>query len=208
MDFRKNTFRVEKIMEQKMHDLGRMLAFIAGALLLPIFLLTLALAVIFQNRPLFFVQDRIGLHHRVFTIYKVRSMILKHDIRGSELTRFGVWLRKTRLDEIPSFINIVQGDLSWVGPRPLLVQDMEILSRLCPERFWVRPGLTGLAQVAGGNLLSWRRRLSLDASYTVKRSWAWHCMIVVITLFKVISLTRVLFSNQTVSPPLAIEIER
>lgn len=174
---------------------------------LPVFLSAIFLAIICQHRPIFFSQLRVGQNYKVFVIYKLRSMSVVKRNQGSNVSRLGLWLRKTCLDEIPSFFNVLIGDLYWVGPRPLLLRDVSILSVLCPERFKVRPGLTGITQVAGGNLLSWRRRLSLDASYTMRCSFSWQLAIIALTLAEILHRRNSLFTSQSVSTSLTFELE-
>lgn len=120
--------------------------------------------------PVIFSQDRPGLHGQVFTMRKFRSM---HDVdvaRGlvtdeQRLTRFGLLLRSTSLDELPTLWNVIRGDMSLVGPRPLLVGYLDRYSPHQARRHEVRPGLTGLAQVSGRNTLSWEERFDLDVAY-------------------------------------------
>lgn len=125
--------------------------------------------------PALFSQQRPGLHGEVFTMRKFRTMRDVDEARGlvtdaQRLTPFGSFLRSTSLDELPTLWNVVRGDMSLVGPRPLL---MEYLDRYTPEqarRHEVRPGVTGLAQVSGRNAVSWEERLALDVEYVDRRS--------------------------------------
>jgi lipopolysaccharide/colanic/teichoic acid biosynthesis glycosyltransferase len=123
-----------------------------------------------------FRQPRLGLAARPFALIKFRSMRDGPGPDATRLTRYGAWLRRTSLDELPSLINVLRGEMSLVGPRPLLVADGPALLRLCPARFAVRPGLTGPVQVGGRNALAWPDRLALDADYaravTVRRDLA------------------------------------
>ena len=121
--------------------------------------------------PILFRQVRPGLAGRPFTLYKFRTM--RHAIDGEagvssdrlRLTRFGSWLRATSLDELPELWNVVRGDMSLVGPRPLLMQYLELYSQEQMRRHDVRPGITGWAQVNGRNALSWDEKLRLDTWY-------------------------------------------
>lgn len=123
-----------------------------------------------MGSPVLFTQERPGLHGHVFVMRKFRTMLEPDPARGlvsdaDRLTPFGAFLRSTSLDELPTLWNIVRGDMSLVGPRPLLVR---YLDRYTPEqarRHEVRPGLTGLAQVSGRNGLTWEQRLALDVEY-------------------------------------------
>lgn len=127
-----------------------------------------------MGRPILFRQQRPGLHGRPFHLVKFRTMAKAtgaDDLHAtSRVTRTGVVLRATSLDELPTLWNVVRGDMSLVGPRPLL---MEYLDRYTPEqarRHEVRPGVTGLAQVSGRNAVSWEERLALDVEYVDRRS--------------------------------------
>lgn len=124
-----------------------------------------------MGRPVLFTQRRPGLHGEPFTLYKLRTMRDAHDAAGDPLpneervTRLGRVLRATSLDELPELYNVLRGDMSLVGPRPLL---MEYLDRYTPtqaRRHEVRPGLTGLAQVEGRNAITWERKFELDVAY-------------------------------------------
>lgn len=127
------------------------------------------------GRPVLFRQERPGLHGQPFTMVKYRTMLEPDPARGlvtddQRMTRLGSLLRATSLDELPALLNVVRGEMSLVGPRPLLVQ---YLDRYTPEqarRHDVRPGLTGLAQVNGRNATTWERRLALDVEYVDNRS--------------------------------------
>lgn len=179
----------------------------AAVITFPAFFFAVCYAFVCQHRPIFFKQHRIGFNCEVFSIYKLRSMSEAPFSRRQYVTKIGFWLRKTSLDEIPSFVNVLKGELSWVGPRPLLFRDLPILFILCHERFEVRPGITGITQVAGGNLLSWRRRLSLDASYITRRSFFWHLAIISMTFAKTAHFQKIFLPEQSVSAPLAVELE-
>lgn len=150
-------------------------AAIGLVLLLPVIAVTAICVAIDVGRPVIFAQPRPGRHGRIFTLYKFRSMRSvddRHRLVTDEqrVTRFGRVLRGSSLDELPSLWNVLRGEMSVVGPRPLLV---EYLDRYTPEqarRHEVRPGLTGLAQVAGRNAVSWERRFALDVAYVDARS--------------------------------------
>ena len=122
--------------------------------------------------PVFFVQNRLGLHGEVFQLYKFRTMVDRlrtpdHEIMGDdpELTSIGYWLRRFKLDELPQLFNVIKGDMSIVGPRPALPSQLPEYDDLARRRLEVRPGLTGLAQVNGNILLSWSERWQYDALY-------------------------------------------
>ena len=147
------------------------LSLIAIIITLPIFLITGILVLIFLGKPAIFRQKRPGKKEKIFTMYKFRTMSNKKDKDGNllpdelRLTKLGKFLRKTSLDEIPEFINILKGDMSFVGPRPLLVEYLPYYTEEEHHRHDVRPGLTGLAQVSGRNLLNWDDRFKKDIEY-------------------------------------------
>ena len=142
--------------------------------------------------PVLFRQQRPGLHGRPFTILKFRTMTDTRDPQGNllsdneRLTSFGRFLRSTSLDELPELRNVLRGDMSLVGPRPLL---MHYLPRYSPEqarRHEVRPGITGLAQVNGRNTLTWEQKFALDVWYVDNVSLALDVKIIVLTISKII----------------------
>jgi lipopolysaccharide/colanic/teichoic acid biosynthesis glycosyltransferase len=122
--------------------------------------------------PVIFKQDRPGKDEKIFTLYKFRTMTDARDEAGNllpdtaRLTPFGKWIRSTSLDEIPEAVNILKGDMSVVGPRPLLVEYLPLYSEEQKSRHTVRPGLTGQAQIDGRNDLDWADSLAMDVKYT------------------------------------------
>lgn len=143
------------------------------------------------GRPVLFRQPRPGKDGKVFTLLKFRSMSapLSGGLKQSDSTRltdFGRALRASSLDELPSLWNVLIGDMSLVGPRPLLVHYLERYSAEQRRRHEVRPGITGLAQVTGRNALSWDEKFSLDVQYVDSRSFALDLRIIVATVLKVI----------------------
>lgn len=152
----------------------------------PVIAVTAILVAMKLGRPVIFAQLRPGLEGQIFTLYKFRSMRNIDQAKGwvtdeQRLTPFGKALRATSLDELPSLWNVLRGDMSFVGPRPLLV---EYLDRYTPEqarRHEVRPGITGLAQVSGRNALTWERKFDLDVKYVDRRSLSVDLRILVAT---------------------------
>jgi len=137
----------------------------------PIFLAVSILNLIIHGRPLFFKQKRPGLKGKPFEMYKFRTMTNKKDKKGEllpdeqRITSYGKFLRKTSLDELPELFNVLKGDMSLIGPRPLLIKYLPYYTDREKARHEVRPGLTGLAQVSGRNLLDWEARLEKDVQY-------------------------------------------
>lgn len=141
--------------------------------------------------PVLFKQQRPGLNGKVFTMYKFRSMTDTKDKDGKllsdeeRLPRFGQLLRATSLDEIPEFFNILKGDMSLVGPRPLLVQYLERYNERQVRRHEVRPGITGWAQVNGRNAISWEQKFEYDVEYVEKCSFLLDIKIIFMTIKKI-----------------------
>lgn len=141
--------------------------------------------------PVLFKQQRPGLNGKVFTMYKFRSMTDAKDKDGKllsdeeRLPRFGQLLRATSLDEIPEFFNILKGDMSLVGPRPLLVQYLERYNERQARRHEVRPGITGWAQVNGRNAISWEHKFEYDVEYVEKCSFLLDIKIIFMTIKKI-----------------------
>ena len=150
-----------------------------GAVLffLPIFILVAILVRVNLGSPVLFLQMRPGLHGKPFFIYKFRSLTNAVDEQGAllpdekRLTYFGNWLRKSSLDEIPQLFNVIKGDMSLVGPRPLLMEYLPLYSSEQARRHDVLPGITGWAQVCGRNAISWEEKFSLDVWYVEHQSF-------------------------------------
>lgn len=136
-----------------------------------LYLIIALLVAIFLGRPVFFTQERPGKNEKIFKLYKFRTMTDKRDENGNllpdevRLTKFGKFLRATSLDELPEAINILKGDMSIIGPRPLLVQYLPLYNEEQKHRHDVRPGLSGLAQVNGRNAITWEEKFKLDVEY-------------------------------------------
>lgn len=147
------------------------LSLLALIILSPILLIITFFVRLKLGSPIIFKQARPGLNEEIFEIYKFRSMTDEVDKSGKllpdedRLPKFGKILRSTSLDELPSLFNILKGDMSIVGPRPLLVQYLPLYNEEQKKRHNVRPGLTGLAQVNGRNAISWENRFKLDVKY-------------------------------------------
>jgi undecaprenyl phosphate N,N'-diacetylbacillosamine 1-phosphate transferase len=166
---------------------------IALIVLAPLFLIVAILVNINLGSQIIFKQERPGLNEKVFTIFKFRTMNNKQDQENQLLTdkerttRFGKILRSTSIDELPELFNILIGDMSLVGPRPLLVQYIDFYNDSQKHRHDVRPGLTGLAQVSGRNSIEWDKRFLLDIKYVEKVRFLEDCKIIIKTIWKVIN---------------------
>jgi lipopolysaccharide/colanic/teichoic acid biosynthesis glycosyltransferase len=172
--------------------LDRLFAAIALAVFSPVMLMVAIAIYIRMGGPIFFCQPRPGKNGRVFNLYKFRSMTNDCDADGNllpneqRLIPFGLLLRKTSLDELPQLWNVLKGDMSFVGPRPLLVR---YLDRYTPEqarRHDVMPGITGWAQVNGRNSISWDAKFKLDVSYVDNWSLWFDLKILFLTVLKVL----------------------
>jgi lipopolysaccharide/colanic/teichoic acid biosynthesis glycosyltransferase len=155
-------------------------------------LIIVAILVRFKlGSPVLFKQKRPGLNEKIFTMYKFRTMTDEKDENGEllpdsvRLTKFGRMLRATSLDELPELWNIVRGDMAIVGPRPLLVQYLELYNNHQKRRHEVRPGLSGLAQVNGRNAISWEDKFNLDVEYVDNVSFIEDWKIILLTIKKV-----------------------
>ena len=156
-----------------------------------VYILVAILVRIKLGSPVIFKQQRPGLNGKVFMMYKFRSMTDARDKDGKllsdeeRLPKFGKLLRATSLDEIPEFFNILKGDMSLVGPRPLLVQYLERYNKRQARRHEVRPGITGWAQVNGRNAISWEQKFEYDVEYVEKCSFLLDMKIIFMTIKKI-----------------------
>jgi lipopolysaccharide/colanic/teichoic acid biosynthesis glycosyltransferase len=161
------------------------------ALLAPVLVVVAALVRARLGSPVLFVQERPGKHGQGFRMMKFRTMTDARDAGGhlladaDRLPPFGRWLRATSLDELPELINVVKGEMSLVGPRPLLMEYLPLYSPEQARRHEVRPGITGWAQVNGRNAISWEDKLALDVWYVDNRSLRLDVEILWLTLVKV-----------------------
>lgn len=168
------------------------MSLIAIFLLSPFIPVLSVLIRIMLGKPVLFRQNRPGLNEKVFTLYKFRTMSDRKDKDGRllpdrlRLTKLGIFLRHTSLDELPELWNILCGDMSFVGPRPLLEEYLPYYTDTEKLRHCVRPGLTGLAQVSGRNFLSWDKRLMADVSYVQNISFGLDIKIMLKSVIKLI----------------------
>ncbi len=162
-------------------------------LLMPFILLICLLVLIYHGRPIFFRQQRPGYQGELFELIKFRTMLDSTDKFGTllddekRITKFGQFLRSTSLDELPEFINVINGEMSLVGPRPLLEEYLNLYSTDEFRRHEVKPGITGWAQINGRNNLSWRQKFELDIWYVDNCSFWLDLKILFLTVLKVFS---------------------
>ena len=159
--------------------------------LLPVIIIVALLIRFKLGSPILFTQDRPGLHGKVFKMMKFRTMLDGKDKQGNllpdneRMTKFGSFLRSTSLDELPGLFNVLKGDMSLVGPRPLLVQYLPLYSSEQARRHNVRPGITGWAQVNGRNAISWEQKFKFDVWYVDNQSFLLDFKILLLTVKKV-----------------------
>lgn len=185
----------------------RCMAVLALILLLPLFLM---IALLIRSRlgsPILFRQVRPGYQGRPFKLIKFRSMTNACGPSGAvlsdsdRLTPFGDWLRSTSLDELPALINILRGEMSFIGPRPLLMQYLPLYSREQARRHDVKPGFSGWAQINGRNALSWEERFFLDVWYVDHQSFWLDLRIFLLTIAKVIRREGINADGHSTMPP-------
>ena len=175
-------------------------------ILLPIYLVIIFLIKINLGSPIFFKQERPGLNEKIFNIYKFRTMTNEFDQHGNllpdenRLTKFGKFLRSTSLDELPSLWSVLKGDMSLVGPRPLLVEYLPFFSDSQARRHEVRPGITGWAQVNGRNAISWEEKFELDIWYVDNLSILLDIKILWLTLIRVLVRDGISPKNKDIMP--------
>ena len=183
------------------------LSFTAFIVLLPIFI-PVSLFLFFQNKGIpFFTQIRPGLKERAFKVIKFKTMTDEKDKNGNLLpnhlrtTKTGHFLRNYSLDEIPQLLNVIKGDMSLVGPRPLLFKYIPLYSELQKKRHKVKPGITGWAQVNGRNSISWKRKFELDIYYVENLSFLFDLKIIWLTIMKVLRSEGVNSGDNLTMPP-------
>lgn len=168
------------------------MALVALIFLSPIFIIiTIGLFFANQGHP-FFLQSRPGKRERIFTIVKFKTMNDKKDDAGNllsdaeRLTKIGAFVRKTSLDEIPQLINVLKGDMSLIGPRPLLTSYLPLYNEFQKRRHDVKPGITGWAQINGRNAISWKEKFEFDVFYVENVSFLLDLKIILTTVMNVI----------------------
>ena len=154
----------------------------------------------------FFLQKRPGLNERIFTLIKMRTMTNTRDSEGNllpdkdRITRWGKFMRETSMDEIPQLINVLKGDMSLIGPRPLLPEYLPLYSDYHRRRHWVRPGITGWAQINGRNSISWQQKFDLDVWYVEHVCFKVDMQIFLQTLKKVFMKSDINLSAEVTMP--------
>ena len=168
------------------------LAFLLIIIFSPIILIVALLIKLKLGSPILFTQERPGLNGKIFRIYKFRTMSDERDSKGDllsdelRLKGFGKLIRKSSLDELPQLFNVLKGEMSFVGPRPLLVEYLKLYNQEQAKRHNVKPGITGWAQVNGRNAISWEEKFKLDVYYVEQISFMLDCKILYMTFFKVL----------------------
>lgn len=187
------------------------LSLIAIIVLSPIYIIVAVLVRIKLGSPVLFTQDRPGKDEKIFKMYKFRTMTSDTDEKGNllpdevRLTKFGKALRSTSLDELPELFNILKGDMSIVGPRPLLISYLPYYNEVEKHRHDVRPGLTGLAQVSGRNYIAWDDRFAKDVEYVEKQSLLLDIKIILNTVKIVFKKSDIATDTRTVESNFAEE---
>ena len=166
--------------------LDKIVALLTFLIVSPIFILILLILFLLQKK-VFFIQTRVGKNQKRFSIYKFQTMSEVRDVDGkllpdeARITAFGKFLRATSLDELPQLFNILQGNMSLIGPRPLLPDYAHLYSEYQNQRHQVLPGITGYVQVKGRNALTWEERFDLDVYYVQHISFIFDCKILFLT---------------------------
>lgn len=181
------------------------LSLLLVVLLFPLLVVIALFVWIMMGSPVIFTQNRPGLNEKVFAMYKFRTMADKKDASGNllsdkdRLTKFGSFLRSTSLDELPELFNILIGDMSFVGPRPLLVEYLPKYGDFERTRSKVRPGLTGLAQINGRNSIGWGDKFRFDVEYVNNITFIGDVKIIFRTVSRVLKRSNINFQdNQTI----------
>lgn len=185
------------------HILDIATASVGFIILSPIFIIVVMFLAFANRGQVFFVQDRPGKGENIFKIIKFKTMNDRKDKNGNllpdkdRLTKIGSFVRKTSLDEIPQLLNVIKGDMSLIGPRPLLVEYLPLYNSEQKRRHEVRPGITGWAQVNGRNLISWGDKFKFDVWYVDNISLKTDLKILLMTISKVVKSEGINSSNST-----------
>lgn len=184
-----------------------LLALVLGIIILPFMLILGLYAALFVKEGIIFTQDRIGLNNKKFKLYKLRTMTNERDSSGNllpdsqRLTKLGRIIRSLSLDELPQILNVLKGEMSFVGPRPLLVHYLPLYNQRQIRRHDVRPGITGWAQINGRNSITWKDRLEFDVFYVESFSFVMDLKIVYMTVIKVVKREGISGDNTATMKP-------
>jgi len=179
---------------------------IGFVLLFPLFLVVWIILLIKNNGSAFFYQERPGKDESIFKIIKFKTMNDKKDIHGEllpaqqRLTKTGIFMRKYSLDEIPQLLNVIKGDMSLIGPRPLLIKYLPLYNETEKQRHNIRPGITGWAQVNGRNAIGWDQKFALDVWYVKNLSLLLDIKILFLTVYKVFKKDGIYTTNEDIMP--------
>ncbi len=179
----------------------RLFALLLFLLLSPIFMIVSVLIYLKMGRPIFFVQNRPGKEKKIFATYKFRTMTQERDVEGAlladekRLQGLGKLIRSLSLDELPQLLNVLKGEMSFIGPRPLLIEYLPLYNEEQKRRHEVKPGITGWAQVNGRNSISWKKKFEYDLFYVDNVSFLLDMKIVWMTIKKVIKREDISFSQ-------------
>ncbi|WP_430535237.1 sugar transferase [Listeria rocourtiae] len=182
--------------------MDRWIAIVMLLLLAPLLIVIALLVWVKLDKKIFFAQERVGLHEKIFKIYKFKTMTDERDAEGQllpdneRLNSFGIALRKLSLDELPQLINVIKGDMNFIGPRPLLKEYLAYYTEEEKKRHNTKPGLSGWAQVNGRNSISWQEKFQLDIFYVENQSLKLDMFIYKKTVLKVIRRENVNTSDQ------------
>ena len=169
---------------------------------MPLFITLIILNYFILGKPVFFIQKRPGLHGKPFKIIKFRTMLILEDDKLKKISDdqrthpYGLWLRSLSLDELPQIFNVLIGNMSLVGPRPLLMEYLSLYDHNQIKRHNVLPGITGWSQINGRNDITWKERLNQDVWYVKNRTFLLDIKIIFITIFKVIKRENILTTNK------------
>jgi len=174
---------------------------------LPIILFPIILLAVANRGKIFFIQPRPGLHGKIFHVIKFKTMNDKKDKQGSllpdekRLTNIGKFIRATSLDEIPQLVNVIKGEMSFVGPRPLLVEYLSLYNKKQMRRHEVKPGITGWAQINGRNTISWKQKFEYDVWYVENQNFLLDIKILFLTMLKV-------FKSEGINSSTSVRMEK
>ena len=183
-----------------------LLALILLIITIPLLLSLFVLTFIFLGKPVIYRQQRPGQNEKIFTLLKFRSLSNEKDKKGNllpdfeRLSKYGKFIRQSSLDELPQLLNIIKGEMSFVGPRPLKVEYLKYYSNEQKKRHIVKPGITGYAQINGRNLVSWEKKLEMDNYYVKHYNFLLDILILLKTLFVIVSAKNINNENATNTP--------